>query len=106
MYICIEQQNYFTMASKVYFTDLRTRPGHSLLQKLEAMVKRAGMEQIDFKDKYVAIKIHFGEFGNVAYIRPNYAAVIVKLIKDLGGKPFLTVFITSSRCLSLYTNSL
>lgn len=78
------------MASKVFFTDLRTRPGHNLLQKLEAMVKRAGMEQIDFKDKYVAIKIHFGEFGNVAYIRPNYAAVIVKLIKDLGGKPFLT----------------
>lgn len=78
------------MASKVYFTNLRTSPNSNLLQKLERMVKRAGIEQIDFKDKFVAIKIHFGEYGNVAYIRPNYAAVIVKLIKDLGGKVFLT----------------
>ncbi len=78
------------MASKVYFTSLRTSPGSNLLQKLERMVKRAGFETIDFKDKYVAIKIHFGEYGNMAYIRPNYAAVIVRLIKELGGKPFLT----------------
>lgn len=78
------------MASKVYFTNLRTSPNSNLLQKLERMVKRAGIENIDFKDKFVAIKIHFGEYGNVAYIRPNYAAVIVKLIKDLGGKAFLT----------------
>lgn len=78
------------MASKVYFTNLRTSPNSNLLQKLERMVKRAGIDKIDFKDKFVAIKIHFGEYGNVAYIRPNYAAVIVKLIKDLGGKVFLT----------------
>lgn len=78
------------MASQVYFTNLRTNPNSSLLQKLERMVKRAGMDKIDFKDKYVALKIHFGEYGNMAYIRPNYAAVIVNMIKQLGGKPFLT----------------
>lgn len=78
------------MASKVYFTDLRTNPNANLLQKLERMVRQAGFEKIDFKDKFVAIKIHFGEFGNVAYVRPNYAAVIVKMIQQLGGKPFLT----------------
>lgn len=78
------------MSSKVYFTNLRAKPGSNLLQKLERMVKRAGIEQIDFKDKFVAIKIHFGELGNMAYIRPNYAAVIVRIIKELGGKPFLT----------------
>lgn len=76
--------------SKVYFTNLRTNPNSNLLQKLERMVRRAGIEQIDFKDKFVAIKIHFGEYGNLAYIRPNYAAVIVRIIKELGGKPFLT----------------
>jgi uncharacterized Fe-S center protein len=54
------------------------------------LVKEAGIETIDFKKKMVAIKIHFGEPGNLAYIRPNYAALIVKTIKDLGGKPFLT----------------
>lgn len=78
------------MASNVYFTNLRTNPNASLLQKLERMVRAAGFEKIDFKDKYVAIKIHFGEFGNMAYIRPNYAAVIVRMIQQLGGKPFLT----------------
>ena len=76
--------------SKVYFTDLRTKPNNSLLDKLETLIKEAGIEQIDFKDKFVAVKIHFGEYGNMAYIRPNYAAVVVKVIKDLGGKPFLT----------------
>jgi Uncharacterized Fe-S center protein len=78
------------MSSKVYFTDLRTRPGYSMLDKLRKLVTAAGMQSIDFKDKYVAIKIHFGEYGNLAYIRPNYAAVIVKMIQEMGGKPFLT----------------
>lgn len=76
--------------SKVFFTDLRTKPGINLLNKLENLVKTAGIEEIDFKNKFSAIKIHFGEPGNLAYIRPNYAATIVKLIKRLGGKPFLS----------------
>lgn len=78
------------MASKVYFTDLRAGTSGNLLQKLERLAKKAGIEQIDFKDKFVALKIHFGEYGNMAYIRPNYAAVIVQLVKQMGGKPFLT----------------
>lgn len=76
--------------SKVYFTDMRASQTGNLLQKLERMVKKAGIEKIDFKDKFVALKIHFGEMGNVAYIRPNYARVIVQLVEQLGGKPFLT----------------
>lgn len=76
--------------SKVYFTDLRARPGLNLLQKLEKLIKNGGIEEIDFKDKYVAIKIHFGEPGNLAFLRPNYAKVVVDVVKKLGGKPFLT----------------
>jgi uncharacterized Fe-S center protein len=45
---------------------------------------------MDLKDKMVALKIHFGEPGNLAFIRPNYAALISKKVKELGGKPFLT----------------
>lgn len=78
------------MASKVFFTNLRTSPGNSLLDKLEKMVLAAGIDKIDFKDKLVAVKIHFGEYGNMAYIRPNYAAVVIRVIQQLGGKPFLT----------------
>ena len=62
--------------SKVYFTNLRTTPSSNLLDKMERLVKRAGIANIDFKNQFVAIKIHFGEPGNLAYIRPNYAAHI------------------------------
>lgn len=76
--------------SKVYFTDLRTVPGNDLLTKLERLMKRAGIADIDFQGKFTAVKIHFGEPGNLAYIRPNYAARVVDVIRSLGGKPFLT----------------
>lgn len=76
--------------SEVYFTSLRTRVGESLLDKMERLVRRAGIDKIDFKNKYVAIKMHFGELGNLAYIKPPYVARMVKIIKELGGKPFLT----------------
>ena len=46
--------------SKVYFTDLRTNPKSNLLDKMERLVRRAGIDRIDFKDQFVAIKIHFG----------------------------------------------
>ncbi len=76
--------------AKVYFTDFRTSNGRSVLDKLKMLMRRAGIEQIDFSGKFVAIKMHFGEPGNLAYLRPNYARAVADLIKDLGGKPFLT----------------
>ena len=76
--------------SKVYFTNLRARPGDNLLQKLDRLLKTAGMGDIDFNNKFTAIKIHFGEPGNLAYLRPNYAKVVVDFIKERGGKVFLT----------------
>lgn len=76
--------------AKVYFTDFRATPNQNLLQKLKKLIKTAGIEQIDFKDKYTAIKIHFGEPGNISYLRPNYAKAVVDVVKELGGKAFLT----------------
>lgn len=76
--------------SNVYYTTLRARPGDSLLNKLERLLDRAGMGKIDFTNKYVAIKIHFGEPGNLSYLRPNYAKVVADFIRARGGKPFLT----------------
>lgn len=76
--------------SKVYYTNLRTRPGLSLLKKLRNLTKQAGIEKIDFKDKFTAVKLHFGEPGNMAYIRPNYVATVVDLLNSLGAKTFLT----------------
>ncbi len=76
--------------SKVYFTNLRTHNSVSLPEKLKRLIKKAGIGTIDFDKKYVAIKIHFGEPGNLAYLRPNYAKAVADVVKELGGKPFLT----------------
>lgn len=76
--------------SKVYFTDLRTRDGDNLLNKLQRLIRTAGIGEINFKEQYVAIKMHFGEPGNLAFLRPNYAKAVADVIKELGGRPFLT----------------
>ncbi|MEG0496290.1 MAG: 4Fe-4S ferredoxin, partial [Eubacterium sp.] len=53
--------------AKVYFTNFRVGPKTTILQKLRKLVIAAGMTDIDFENKFTAIKIHFGEPGNVAY---------------------------------------
>ena len=77
--------------AKVYFTDFRTEAfGDGLPAKLKKLAKAAGIGRIDFDGKFVAIKMHFGELGNISYLRPNYAKAVADLVKELGGKPFLT----------------
>ena len=76
--------------AKVYYTNMRTGFNNNLLDKLARLIKTAGIGDIDFDGKYTAIKIHFGEPGNLAYLRPNYAKVVADVVKELGGKPYLT----------------
>lgn len=78
------------MASKVYWADLRTDYRENLPQKLTRLMKTAGMGQIDFEGKFTAIKLHFGEPGNLAFLRPNWAKTVADFVKERGGKPFLT----------------
>ena len=85
--------------SKVYFTDMRTSFTENLPKKLTRLIDRAGLGTIDFDHKFVAIKIHFGEMGNLAYLRPQYARALAAYIKERGGLPFLT------DCNTLYVGS-
>ena len=85
--------------SKVFFTDFHATPSETLPQKLYRLMKRAGFEEIDFTNRYAAIKIHFGELGNLAHLRPQYAKVVVDYIRELGGNCFLT------DCNTLYVGS-
>lgn len=78
------------MASKVYWADLRADFHENLQQKLTRLMKTAGMGEIDFEKKYTAIKMHFGEPGNLAFLRPNWAKTVADFVKEHGGKPFLT----------------
>ena len=84
----------------VYFTDLHTEPfGDGLPAKLKKLLKKAGIGTIDMEKKFVAIKMHFGEMGNVSFLRPNYAKAVVDVVKELGGLPYLT------DCNTLYPGS-
>ena len=86
--------------AKVYFADFRTPYGGDTMPgKLKKLIRKAGIAQLNLEGQFVAIKIHFGELGNVSYLRPNYARAVVDVVKELGGKPFLT------DCNTLYPGS-
>ncbi len=85
--------------SKVYFTDFRTRLGEGLPSKLKRLMTAAGIQDMDMDHKFVAIKLHFGELGNLGFLRPNYAKAVADVVKELGGCPFLT------DCNTLYPGS-
>ena len=85
--------------STVYFTDFRCPVGTSQLDKLKKLCIAAGIKDIDMDGKFVAIKMHFGELGNLAFLRPNYAKTVADLCKEQGGLPFLT------DCNTLYPGS-
>jgi len=75
--------------SKVYFTDLRTRSGTSLFRKLGHLFDQAGFGRIIEEKGLTGIKLHFGERGGSAFIRPIFLRPIVEKVKEAGGKPFL-----------------
>ena len=85
--------------AKVFFTDFRTQVGTSMTEKLKKLCLAAGFKNIDMEGKFVAIKMHFGELGNLAYLRPQYAKAVADLVKAQGGIPFLT------DCNTLYPGS-
>jgi len=78
------------MKSTVYFTDLSAGPKENLISKLGRLIEIAGLNQIVHKRDLVAVKLHFGELGNTAYIRPVFFRKIIEIIRKAGGDPFLT----------------
>lgn len=76
--------------SRVYFADLRAGHRENLHDKLERLVEAAGLPDVVAKGDLTAIKLHFGERGGHAFIRPTFIRRIVEQVKALGGKPFLT----------------
>jgi uncharacterized Fe-S center protein len=75
------------MSSKVYFTPIK---GKIILKKITELYEQAGFSDCISEDDYVAVKLHFGEEGNTAFVQPEYVGQVVKSIKKSGGKPFLT----------------
>ncbi|MFC1811102.1 DUF362 domain-containing protein [Thermodesulfobacteriota bacterium] len=78
------------MKSKVYFIDLRATMKESLVAKLGRLIETAGLSEAVKERDLVAVKLHFGEMGNTAFIRPVFLRKIVETIKGVNGVPFLT----------------
>jgi len=70
--------------SKVYFIDFNS------MRKFKKLLLHAGLDRVVSKNDMVAVKLHFGEKGNRGYVKPEYVNRVVKEVKDLGGRPFLT----------------
>ena len=54
------------------------------------LLERAGLGGAIADGDFVAIKLHFGEEGNTGFVQPVFAREVVRLVKEQGGKPFLT----------------
>jgi uncharacterized protein len=78
------------MASKIFFIDFRANPQNNIMSKLQRLLAMAGLGAVVQKRDLVAVKLHFGEMGNAAFVRPIYLRTIVSAVKALGGVPFLT----------------
>jgi len=78
------------MASLVSFIDFRASAKENVLSKLSRLLTAAGLNEKIKKRDLVAVKLHFGERGNTAFIRPVYIRQIIQSIKSAGANPFLT----------------
>lgn len=78
------------MKSPVYFADLRAKPSGNLVDKVKHLLDAVGLAERIKERALVAVKLHFGETGNTAYVRPVFLRKVVDSIKEAGGSPFLT----------------
>ncbi len=78
------------MKSPVFFSDLKVESGKTLLDKLDILLDHADLKGKIREKDLVAIKLHFGEKGNTAFVQPIFLRRIVDQVKQCKGKPFLT----------------
>ena len=72
--------------SDVIFSPVSDRSPHEVIKSL---IKTEGYLDDVKKGDYVGIKLHVGELGNKAYVKPEIVKVVVDELKKRGAKPFL-----------------
>jgi hypothetical protein len=77
------------MKIDVYFANLAAG-GKTILDKLSILLDRTDLKGKIREKDLVAIKLHFGEVGNTAFVRPIFLRRVVERVKECQGKPFLT----------------
>ncbi len=74
----------------VWFTPMRTTGKKSLVSRAGTLLQRAGLGEAIAGGDLVAVKLHFGEQGNTGFVQPTFLREVVRQVKEVGGKPFLT----------------
>ncbi|MFW5906605.1 MAG: DUF362 domain-containing protein, partial [Desulfobia sp.] len=74
--------------NSVFFTPWTS--GGNMLEKAEKLYLKSGILDAVQAGDIVAVKLHVGELGNPNYIRPFFVKQVLDLIREKGGKPFLT----------------
>lgn len=78
------------MTSPVYFINLRATYQENFIAKLGRLMETAGISRCFAPRELVAVKLHFGEPGCTAFVRPLFVRKIVGVIKEHKGVAFLT----------------
>ena len=79
------------MAKKVFFTPATSMDSvEQIQQKIEALWRAANFDRCFEAEDLIAIKIHFGEKGNVTHIPANFWKSLISRLHEKGGKPFFT----------------
>ncbi len=76
--------------STVYFISSRADSRERNHTKYQRLLKNLDLGRIVDKGDLVAVKLSFGEKGNLTYLRPQYLRAVVDEVLRLGGRPFLT----------------
>lgn len=76
--------------AKVYFSSFRCNSRENIFSKTRKLLQNAGLENVVGKDELVAIKTHFGEYGNLAYVPAQVLKVVADNVRQQGAKPFIT----------------
>lgn len=78
------------MTSQVLFHDAKGTPKKNRLDKIDELFEKAGFADLINEGDKVAIKVHWGEPGNVAFLPVPYARTLVDAVRLAGGDPFVT----------------
>jgi uncharacterized Fe-S center protein len=78
------------MAAEVYYSSLKNPGQKSPLDKIGTLLHKVHIRDTYERHELVAVKVHFGELGNTAYLRPVFLRPVIGELKDMGAKPFLT----------------
>ncbi|MCF8336277.1 MAG: DUF362 domain-containing protein [Bacteroidales bacterium] len=91
------------MAQEVFFSSLKNKTHKSPLHKISKLLKKVNVKGTFEEQQLIAVKVHFGELGNTAFLRPVFLRPVIGELKDINTRPYLTD--TNTLYVGMRTNS-